>query len=138
MRRNGDDLIGQINRYGYRTVVLHHTGLARRFSVHRLVCEAFHGPAPEGYQAAHLDGNPMNNSAANLAWKTAKQNTADKISHGTHQAGENHPRARLTAEQVAALRAMQGQGQSQRAMARHFGISQTHVCHILRGERWAS
>lgn len=34
-----------------------------------LVCEAFHGPRPEGLQSAHEDGNAQNDIASNLSWK---------------------------------------------------------------------
>lgn len=51
--------------------------------VHRLVCEAFHGPPPPGKdQVRHLDGDPSNNHPANLRWGTAKENYSDIISMG--------------------------------------------------------
>jgi len=41
-----------------------------RERVARLVCLAFHGPRPsERHVAKHLDGDPLNNSATNLAWR---------------------------------------------------------------------
>ena len=43
--------------------------------VHRLVCEAFHGPAPVGSPVViHLDENGLNNNASNLRWGTQKEN----------------------------------------------------------------
>lgn len=40
-----------------------------RERVAKLVCLAFNGPRPsELHVAAHLDRDPLNNSAANLAW----------------------------------------------------------------------
>lgn len=45
------------------------------YKVHRLVCEAFHGPSPfENSVVMHLDENYLNNNAANLAWGTQKEN----------------------------------------------------------------
>lgn len=39
----------------------------RNVRVHRLVCEAFHGPPhAEAFHVLHGDGNPGNNSADNL------------------------------------------------------------------------
>lgn len=133
VRRDGRELKGFVDRYGYRTVLLSYAGLSRRFKVHRLVCEAFHGPALGGLQAAHLDGNPLNNDASNLAWKSAADNNADKLLHGTHQAGVNHPRARLNKQQVEHIRASP---LSSRAAAREFGIAQSHVVRIRKGHRW--
>lgn len=52
--------------------------------VHRLVCEAFHGPAPEGKpMALHRNGNPLDNRAENLYWGDAFDNMRDAIGHGT-------------------------------------------------------
>lgn len=43
--------------------------------VARLVCEAFHGPAPDDKPICmHLDENAANNRADNLAWGTQKEN----------------------------------------------------------------
>ena len=73
--------------------------------VHRLVCEAFHGPPPfQGAQALHRDGNKSNTSPDNLYWGTHKQNMLDMVKSGTHCRGERHPDAQLTAEQVSCIR----------------------------------
>jgi hypothetical protein len=45
--------------------------------VHELVAEAFLGPRPEGMLIRHLDDNPLNNRASNLAWGTQADNIAD-------------------------------------------------------------
>lgn len=48
--------------------------------VHRLVCEAFHGKAPEGKEDVnHLDENRFNNNADNLEWISH----ADNLRYGT-------------------------------------------------------
>lgn len=124
----------RIDRYGYANVRLSADGRQSWKKVARLVAEAWHGPPPVGRtQAAHLDGNRLNNGAENIAWKSPKENSADRLIHGTHRAGARHPRAKLCVEQVAAIRAS---GLSSRAAARAFGISQTHVVHIRNGVRW--
>lgn len=53
-------------------------------TVHRLVLETFWGPPAKGQESRHLDGMRENNYLFNLAWGTAKENTADKLRHGTH------------------------------------------------------
>lgn len=51
------------------------TGLKRCFIVARLVCEAFHGPAPkEKPITMHLDEDPSNNTPSNLKWGTQSEN----------------------------------------------------------------
>lgn len=48
------------------------------YLVHRLVCEAFHGPAPEGKPLAlHWDDNPGNNKATNIYWGDYVDNRRD-------------------------------------------------------------
>lgn len=45
------------------------------FKVHRLVCEAFYGQAPnEDSVVIHLDENALNNRVENLKWGTQKEN----------------------------------------------------------------
>src|SRR5690554_3506076 len=59
-------------------------GRRRKFKVHQLVCRAFHGERPTAsHEVRHLDGNPMNNHADNLAWGTRSENALDRSRHGT-------------------------------------------------------
>lgn len=45
-------------------------GITKTHSVARLVCEAFHGPPPDGEQwARHKNGNSFDNAADNLFWR---------------------------------------------------------------------
>ena len=49
--------------------------------VHQLVCHAFHGPAPEGYHACHLNGDHLDNRADNLRWASPKVNGMHRSIH---------------------------------------------------------
>lgn len=45
------------------------------YKIHRLVCEAFNGPAPfDRAVVMHLDENAANNRPDNLSWGTQKEN----------------------------------------------------------------
>lgn len=62
--------------------------------VHRLVCEAFHGPAPfKRAVVLHLDENAINNKPENLRWGTQKENLnmPKFISYCKSRTGENSP-----------------------------------------------
>ena len=59
-------------------------------SVHSLVAAAFLGPRPEGMEVRHLDGDPANCSAGNLAYGTHVDNEHDKLQHGTHPSFRTH------------------------------------------------
>ncbi len=70
-------------------------GLKKCFIVARLVCEAFHGPAPDGKPIAmHLDENPSNNVPGNLAWGTQSENLSMPKAQAAFRArtGENSSR----------------------------------------------
>ena len=41
---------------------------------HLLVCTAFRGPRPEGYECDHVNGNKMDWSADNVRWVTKEEN----------------------------------------------------------------
>jgi hypothetical protein len=80
-------------RVGYLLVVL---GRGAPAYVHHLVLEAFVGPRPAGCQAAHGDGNKLNNTLENLRWASPKENNADKVRHGTYLFGARTPNGRKT------------------------------------------
>lgn len=76
----------EAKRGGYPTVVLRMNNRQFCKKIHRLVCEAFHGPPPHHSPVVrHLDGNPKNNTASNLAWGTHTENLLDSVAHGTHR-----------------------------------------------------
>jgi hypothetical protein len=62
--------------------------------VHRLVCEAFHGPPPFPKAVViHLDEDATNNRPENLKWGTQKENlNMPKIkAYHRSRTGENNP-----------------------------------------------
>lgn len=74
-----------MKRGGYLNVMLRdeHGRPATR-KIHVLVAEAFIGPRPIGQDIRHLDGNKLNNAAANIAYGTRSENNLDILRHGTH------------------------------------------------------
>ena len=89
-RRRGKMLTAYMAN-GYPTVTLSDRGRRRTQQVHRLVAEAFLGPRPEGADIRHLDGDPTNNRASNLAYGTRSENIRDLVAHGRHpQASRTH------------------------------------------------
>lgn len=60
------------NESGRRMIIRR---LGKTYKVHRLVCEAFHGPAPTTkHIVLHLNEEPTDNRAENLRWGTRKEN----------------------------------------------------------------
>lgn len=91
---------------GYQRVVLCDNAGKRPYPVHRLVCLAWHGPAPfVGAVVAHGDGDKANNSARNLRWTNQSDNLSDMVAHGTRRQGtELWHVAKLTESDVKAIR----------------------------------
>lgn len=107
---------------------------------HRLVLERRVGSCPPGMVAAHAPGvchNPRCMNVRHLRWDTEKANQADKITDGTTNRGERSATARLTADQVRAIRSRIASGESQRSLAREFGVSHRLVRGIVHRQKWA-
>ena len=71
---------------GYATVGLVVTdadGRRRKklFTVHRLICQTYYGPIPQGSEVRHLNGRKTDNRAANLRASSTALNFKDKIKH---------------------------------------------------------
>lgn len=121
----------------YYTVVLRaENGKSKGRTVHSLVCEAWHGPAPVGRQVSHLNGNGRDNRPENLRWETPKENTGRKKDHGTQAYGEDHPNAVLNEDAVRAIRLLKGAGMPIKNIARALRVSRYAVTDVLSGRRW--
>lgn len=106
----------------------------KNVKVHRLVCEAFHGPEPAGRpQVAHLDGSKDNNTPENLEWVSAAENSRQAIAHGTVLSGEGHPKSVLTVE---AVKEIWESSESSRAVARRLSVGIGCVKSVRSGETW--
>ena len=77
-------ILRQFDRGGYRVLTLTLGATQRSWPVHKLVAEAFLGPCPPGLELRHIDGNPANNAASNLAYGTSGDNNLDQVRHRTH------------------------------------------------------
>lgn len=107
-------------------------------SVHRIVCEAEHGPPPTPkHEAAHSCGNGHLACVTkhHLSWKTHADNAADTVIHGTSLRGTKNPFAKLTEAQVVEIRALRGT-MSQRRIAEEFGVAQSQISCVLSGRTW--
>lgn len=105
---------------------------------HLIVCEVVHGrkPAPN-YEAAHACGNASCVNPQHIRWATPKENTSDKIAHGTIQRGENHPSAKLTRAAVDDILATRGI-KTYAELAAEYGVSRSTICMIRSGYHWNS
>jgi hypothetical protein len=121
----------------YRCLMTNRDGRAQHYYVHALVCEAFHGPRPNGLEVRHLDGNRANNAASNLAWGTSRENQADKAMHGTSAAGSRNPMAKLTEQTVYEMRRYrQDFGLPYKQIGAMYGVSTMTAYRAVEKQSW--
>ena len=108
----------------------------RSYVASRYMCERAHGPAPsQEHESAHSCGNGHEGciNPNHLSWKTPSENNADKLAHGTHNRGEQHPMSKLTEPEV---RSIFYDRRVYQDIAYDYGISIITVCDIKRRRSW--
>jgi hypothetical protein len=130
----------------YSIVSLHGNGVHVARCVHLIVLESFIGPRPEGMQARHFpDRDTTNNRLDNLQWGTPKQNSQDRITHGTNAGGSRNGSAKLKEADIVVLRLRYFAALGSRRkmpngrlakIAKEFGVTIGHVCKIVRRRLW--
>jgi hypothetical protein len=130
---------GSRHRFGYTQFYIRTAAGRERWWIHRLIAWVFHGPAPfKGAEVRHLNGDPTNNAADNLAWGTHAENQADMKRHGSAKKGENCPTTKLTNNQVRELVRRWRDGEVQQRLAEEYMVSPNTVSRIVRGLKWSS
>lgn len=113
---------------GYPAVNLQVGGVKRVEYVHRLVAEAFLGPARDDAQVNHRDGDKLNNDPSNLEWVTPSEN----IDH-SYRAGLKA--TKLTEGTVREIRQLHPR-LSMRLLAQRFGVSKKTILDVLKRRTW--
>jgi hypothetical protein len=105
---------------GFR-MIIRVRSLRRTFKVARLVCEAFHGPAPPGKPyAMHKDDDPENNRPENLAWGSPKANLnrPQFIEFCRSRTGSRNPHRRAVLDRHKTQKAKFEEGRMRKQQAR--------------------
>jgi hypothetical protein len=132
--RCGCELKPKRRRDGYLEVSLYVAGKTHYYRVHQLVCAVFHGPKPvDAHEVGHKDGCRHNNNANNLRWVSKSENYADRIPHGTDNAGQRNGQAKVDELTIAQIR--QSNLPSRKA-AEKFGLSKSQINNIRSGYNW--
>jgi len=112
-------------------------GRSRTFAVHILVARAFLGPCPDGMEVCHGPAGRLDNRLTNLSYGTKfKNNGEDKRRDGTLLIGIRNAGALLTDEVVRECRIRVAAGESRRALAREFDVSDTVIRKAVAGIAW--
>jgi len=119
----------------YLGVTLCIDGRQRQHLVHRVVAEAFHGPA-YGRQVNHKNGDKLDNRPSNLEWVTRSENQIHAANTGLKPTGEKSHLAKLNESQVKEIRVLLSEGISQTEIGRRYGVSQTAISKIKMLRKW--
>lgn len=100
--------------------------------VHRAVLSAWIGPS-KTKQAAHQNGNSLDNRLENLMWMSPKENSLQKIKHGTSGKGEKNAAAKLSDDQSKKI-ILQYSFKTSKKLAKEFSISIKNILNIAMGK----
>ena len=130
---DGRILAGGKDKDGYRRAVLCSSAGRKSCRIADLVAAAFIGPKPPGMVLCHSNGDRVDNRVANLRYDTQRANLLDKHLHGTWQAGEKHPLAKLTEADVLAIRAST---ETYKALALRYNVTEGTISAVRTGRLW--
>lgn len=111
----------------------------RTGSAHRLALELRLGrPIQIGLSALHSCDNPPCCNGGHLREGTISDNAVDAYTRGRHvpARGELNGHAKLTDEDVDDIRAALRRGETQRSIAKRYGINQAQISRIKNGKAW--
>lgn len=111
----------------------------RYIQAHRLAYFLAKGVDPGKLCVCHKCDNPPCVNPDHLFLGTQKDNSQDKVSKGRSNTarGENAGNAKLTADDVRAIRELQKSGMLRRELAERFGVSQKQITVIVNRKQWA-
>ena len=137
--KRGDDecwlWTARTTKFGYGTFRFHNKDI----TAHRASYEIANGPIPKGLVICHRCDVPRCVNPNHLFAGTQAENMQDMYRKGRDSQtnkvrGEKHHSAKLTAEDVLAMRSSP---LSQRALARQYGLAQSSVNAIILKKVWA-
>lgn len=120
--------------FGYPSVAIMLPAKERKqYRVGVLVLLVFVGPAPDGTECCHENGNPADSRLSNLRWDTRRSNVADALRHGRMRVGSRSNLAKLTEQKVAEILTSPDTG---RELARRYEVSEGTISMIRARKIW--
>lgn len=120
------------NRNGYGKIRCE----GKSWYAHRIAFLLFKGPIPLGFEICHACDVPACVNPEHLFLGTHEDNMKDCITKNRFARGDKHPRAKLTAEQVLAIRTSLRFGERNKSLAEQYGVHKSTIAHIKRQDWW--
>lgn len=108
----------------------------RSYMAHRLSFLLFKGINPKENFVCHSCDNPRCVNPDHLWLGTAMENNRDTQIKNRTSRGERNSQAKLSSDQVRAIRAMRAKGVTESQTATHFGVSKITVSRVCRRIYW--
>lgn len=126
---------GGLSSTGYGRMVWNPTEDSgpRAMTVHRASWLLHRGPVADGLLIRHLCHNKLCFNPDHLELGTARDNAEDERKAGKLRTGEAHHMADRPDSEIVEMRELYAQGQTQRAIARRFGVSKGMVASVVKG-----
>jgi hypothetical protein len=105
----------------------------KKISAHRYSYQAFKGDIPEGLVVMHSCDNPSCVNPEHLMAGTHKDNSQDAVSKGRMASGSRNSSAKLTEDQVAAIKES---SETVVILANRYGVNQSTISKIRTGKKW--
>jgi hypothetical protein len=135
---------GSTDNRGFTVVNIRLAGDKRgHFYPHKVIAEHFiPKPKGDGYEyIIHLDRDKKNNNWRNMKWVTQRQLFDDQKERGvgiySKEKHQNAKHVKMTETKVALLKKRIKEGKTKwKVLAKSFGITETQLRRIERGENW--
>ena len=129
----------EFNNWGYFSVSLSSEGRQRHWPVHRIVLEAFIGPAiGERNIPNHKNGVKTDNRVENLEWTNARENALHSYQALGQQPmkGSLHGTSKIVEADAIAIRKARRDGATLQELAQHYKLCQATISMICLHKIW--
>ena len=117
-------------------------GVAKDFSIHRIVACTFIENHNNILEVNHKDGNKLNNRVDNLEWITKSENIKHafniglKSSKGVSMPKELNPNSKFTIEEIKNIREKRKNGMKLQDLADEYNSNISYICKICKNKYW--
>lgn len=124
--------VGAINGNGYGCFGIN----KKLIGSHRFSYQIHFGEIPDGMLICHHCDNPLCINPKHLFLGTSKDNSQDAVMKGRTNHSENHPKAKLSNNDVILIRKMYTQGVPRIELSALFGVMRPEIYKLLNGQIW--